>query len=178
MAREALQPAVIHPGRSNPSRLQRRTRRTDSAGWRNEALPDSAGPSPPLREDQHRARYPHRTSHAPALDACFDDSEFSVRTADFRAEPIRQGHDGIRVANVDSGEDHRRRQANRRRAQPRRSSDRLEGNYLGLSEDEIAFYDALETNHSAVHVRETKRSRRSGENWSPPCAAMPALTGP
>jgi type I restriction enzyme R subunit len=43
------------------------------------------------------------------------------------------------------------------------------GESLGLSDDELAFYDALETNDSAVNavkVLEMKRCERSHASWS------------
>ena len=39
------------------------------------------------------------------------------------------------------------------------------GEELGLSADELAFYDALETNDSAVKSSASPRSRASRANW-------------
>ena len=45
------------------------------------------------------------------------------------------------------------------------------GEELGLSEDELAFYDALETNDSAVAgARRRDAARRSPRSWSTRCA--------
>ena len=53
------------------------------------------------------------------------------------------------------------------------------GEALGLSEDELAFYDALETNDSAVQVYwATRPFGTLRANWSRPCAATSRSTGP
>ena len=52
------------------------------------------------------------------------------------------------------------------------------GEALGLSEDELAFYDALETNDSAVRCSATRPFGTSRANWSRPCAATSRSTGP
>ena len=51
------------------------------------------------------------------------------------------------------------------------------GEELGLTDDEIAFYDALEVNDSAVKVLGDETLRRSLANWSTPFAAMSRSTG-
>ena len=52
------------------------------------------------------------------------------------------------------------------------------GEQLGLSDDEVAFYDALETNDSAVRSSATRPCATSPANWSTPCAATSPSTGP
>ena len=51
------------------------------------------------------------------------------------------------------------------------------GESLRLSEDELAFYDALETNDSAVKVWATRPCGPSRRNWSGPCAPTSRSTG-
>ncbi len=52
------------------------------------------------------------------------------------------------------------------------------GEELGLTEDEMAFYDALETNDSAVKVLGDETLGPSLGNWRTPCAVMSASAGP
>ncbi len=52
------------------------------------------------------------------------------------------------------------------------------GEVFGLSEDELAFYDALETNDSAVKVLGEETSAPSPENWSRKSASTSRSTGP
>ena len=53
------------------------------------------------------------------------------------------------------------------------------GEELGLTDDELAFYDALETNDSAVKVLgDDDAAARSPASWSRPCEATSPSTGP
>ena len=51
------------------------------------------------------------------------------------------------------------------------------GEKLNLTEDEIAFYDALEVNDSAVKVLGDDTLKKLPANWWKPCARMPPSTG-
>ena len=51
------------------------------------------------------------------------------------------------------------------------------GEEMGLSEDELAFYDALEANDSAVQVLGTRRYGRLRASWSRPCGRTSGSTG-
>ena len=62
-------------------------------------------------------------------------------------------------------------------AEEMREADRR-GEQLHLTEDEVAFYDALEVNDSAVKVWATRRSRPSPASSSWPCATASPSTGP
>ena len=51
------------------------------------------------------------------------------------------------------------------------------GETLGLTEDELAFYYALETNDSAVQVLGDETLRDIARSWSKPCGATSGSTG-